>query len=223
MQPQYITLPKKANNITGQTFGRLTVLGPISKNTHRQIIWLCQCACGKQATTTRGNLINSHTQSCGCKSIDVLIERSKTHGMSKSPLYKTWRHIIERCTNQNHEHYVYYGGRGIEICAEWRASFQAFYDHISQLPHCREDGFSVDRIDNNGNYQPGNVRWATMSQQRRNTRRIRNYTYNGKSQYLIEWAEEYNIKYGTLKSRLKVGWDMHDALTKPVNVFRKNK
>lgn len=218
MQPQYIVLPKKAKDITGQIFERLTVLGPVGKSSNRQILWLCHCICGKQTVTTRGNLIYGHTKSCGCKNIDAIIKRSKTHGMSKSPLYKTWNRIIERCTNSNHEHFSYYGGRGIKVHETWLTAFQMFYNHVSKLPYFERNGYTLDRINNDGDYEPGNVRWATKNQQARNKRTNHIYTYKGKSQCLATWAEEYNLTYPTLKGRLKLGWNIHDALTKPANV-----
>lgn len=220
---QYITLTKQAKDITGQTFGRLTALGPIGRDKRKTILWLCQCICGGTKICPVANLFNGNTLSCGCIHREQLAERNRTHGMRNDPLYSIWAGILKRCTNANSRSYLHYGGRGISVCEEWQHDFQAFHTHVSQLPHCGEAGYSIDRIDNDGNYEPGNVRWSTASQQTRNQRRNRLYTYNGKSQCLAEWAEEYAIDYGRLKGRIKLGWTMEDALNNPNGVRRAGK
>lgn len=96
--------------------------------------------------------------------------RYKTHGMSQSPIYRKWHDMKTRCYYSGNISYKNYGGRGITVCEEWRNSFQAFYDYVSQLPHYGEPGYSLDRIDNDGNYEPGNVRWATKLMQMNNRR-----------------------------------------------------
>jgi hypothetical protein len=169
MQPQYITLAKNARQYAGKRFGRLVALGPVGKNPfHGGIVWQCRCDCGNTVNVAAGNLGNGTTKSCGC--LRSSNKSCVTHGMSRSPIYKTWQSRNRRCTNPKNPRYSDYGGRGISVCAEWAESFEAFYSHVSALPFFGVKGRTLDRIDNDGNYEPGNVRWATKSEQRRNSR-----------------------------------------------------
>lgn len=123
--------------------------------------------------------------------------------------------MIQRCTNPAFAKYPSYGARGIKVCDEWRSSFQAFYNHVSLLPHFGEKGYSLDRIDNNGDYKPDNVRWATSKEQGLNIRSNHTITFDGKTQTLGEWAIEFQINSDTLASRLLRGWSAERALATP--------
>lgn len=216
MQPQYITLHQNAKDLTGQRFGRLVALGPVGRTASHNVIWSCECDCGSTVVVPTSNLNNGHTQSCGCLRADKNGKSSITHGLSRHPLYRTWKGVIQRCTNPNHPRYADYGGRGISICDDWRNSFESFHAHVTALPNYGTKGYSLDRTDNDGNYEPGNVRWLTRNGQRRNTRTSRIITFNGKTQCLWDWAQEVGINDETLRSRLERGWDIADALTTPV-------
>ena len=133
--------------------------------------------------------------------------------MSGTKAYKTWIHIKERCYNRNIERYNNYGGRGIKVCPRWKDDFQAFYDDVSKLPHFEEEGYSLDRIDVNGHYEPGNVRWATTREQLNNTTRNHFVTYNGERNTLAEWSKIVGIPYKTLFKRILDGWDIEKAFT----------
>lgn len=139
---------------------------------------------------------------------------SRTHGLWRRPEYKTWENAIQRCTNPNHSSYERYGGRGIRVCEEWRDSFLAFFEHVGPRP---SPAHSIDRIDNDGDYEPGNVRWATDREQRANTRRTRRLTFQGRTQSLAMWAQEMGIRKSTLHYRFVcLGWSAERALTTPV-------
>lgn len=135
--------------------------------------------------------------------------------LKELPLYKCWDSIIQRCTNPNSHNYRLYGGRGISICAQWRHDFQAFYDHVTKLPDFQTKGYSLDRIDTNGNYEPSNVRWATKTEQSRNRRvgrYIRLVTFDDKTQSISAWAEETKIPVAILLRRLGMGWPIEKVL-----------
>ena len=157
-------------DITGETFGRLTVLGRgedhLFPSGQKRPTWRCRCECGNEVVVFARNLFTGNTTSCGC----FAIECRTTHDKWGTKAYRTWDHMIQRCTNPKSTGYVYWGGRGIKVCDEWLNSFDAFYSYVSKLPHFGEEGRSLDRIDNDGNYEPNNVRWATKSEQNANKR-----------------------------------------------------
>lgn len=214
----YITLPKRAKDITGQRYGRLVALGPIGYR-GKKLSWLCQCDCGQLTDVAGDSLHSGNTKSCGCWAKEYACTANRIHGMSNDLLYKIWISAIDRCGNPDQRAYANYGGRGIAVCDEWRHDFQAFRDHVSALPHFSEKGYSLDRVDNDGNYEPGNVRWATWTEQQRNTRLNRNISHDGRTQCLAAWAEEIGISTITLRGRLSSGWTIERALSTPARYY----
>lgn len=156
------------------TFGEWSVLGEAkpyerrsSRANGRQRTALCRCSCGTLRIIAVQTLKSGLSKSCGCARDAALAQRNKTHGLSNLPEYKTWCGMKDRCHNPKNKHFKDYGGRGIVVCNEWREDFGAFFAHIGPKP---SPELSVDRIDVNRGYEPGNVRWATASQQSRNRR-----------------------------------------------------
>ena len=132
---------------------------------------------------------------------------AKTHGMARTPLYRVWSSMKRRCHDSNDMSYPRYGGRGIQVCNEWRDSFAAFFAYMGERP----EGLTLDRIKSTGNYEPGNVRWATYKEQARNTRRNHMHTINGETKCLAEWCEILNEPWTTVKKRVAAG---HDPFTR---------
>lgn len=178
----------KIKPIVGLTFGRLTVVSFAYVDRNRRYHWNCECACGAKNIVRGSALHSGNTKSCGCLKFDT--KNNLQHGMFGTPEYETWARMIQRCTNENDKSYINYGARGIKVCDEWRNSFDAFYKALGPRP----DGMSLDRINNDGNYEPANCRWATKSQQAQNRAPAGTYT-TGRTEQRREasrqWIEQF--------------------------------
>ena len=195
--------------LTGMRFGRWLVIDR-SHSSGNGIHWNCVCDCGTRRAVNSRLLRLKKSRSCGCLHAEVTSSIFTTHGMSGSPEYSVWEGMKERCFNSACDAYPYYGGRGITVCARWRDNFQMFFDDVGPKP----PGASIDRIDNDRGYEPGNVRWAPMSVQnlnRRNNIRIECY---GKNQTISEWAEELGINFQTIRNRLARNLKPEEVLSK---------
>lgn len=161
---------KDAADLTSMKFHRLTVLERAAQEEKGPVKWLCRCDCGAELVTTSHEITRGRTKSCGCYRSDQFVKMNTKHGMYKSPEYNSWDAMIQRCRNPLGKKYHHYGGRGITVCERWLNSFDDFYADMGPKPTPKH---SIDRIDNDGNYEPGNCRWATQSEQNFNTRRSR--------------------------------------------------
>lgn len=199
-------------DITGKSFGKLTVIGPHHKNSRGEWTWLCKCECGKETVSTGYRLRSGRTKSCGC----IQAENRKngfhsTHRMTNTKIYTIWCNMKARCGNKNNISYPYYGGRGISVCEEW-LSFDGFYAWAVGAGYV--DGLSIDRIDVNGNYCPQNCRWVEPKKQWLNRSDSHAITAFGKTQTIKEWAEESGIKYDTIERRINAyGWTAEKAVS----------
>lgn len=208
-------------DIAGKKFGRLTAIEPIGKTKNRATIWACRCDCGQSVSILRSNLLNGFSQSCGCLQKELLSKRIRTHGMTDTRLYYVWRQMKDRCYRPKNSHYYCYGAKNIAVCDEWRSDFKTFYDWA--MSHGYEEGLTLDRIDNDGNYCPENCRWVPYIKQMQNTSRNVYLTYDGRTLCVSEWSRIMNINKATLESRIKKGWDLERALTTPPRKLNRKK
>lgn len=210
----------KVIDITGQTFGRLTVIErDFSRNDRGRAFWKCQCTCGNVITAHSYYIRSGGTQSCGCYKMDKLLERSTSHNMRFSSEYSVYCAMKARCYNPKNSHYHRYGGRGITICQEWLDDFMAFYNHIGPRPSLQH---SIDRIDNSLGYMPGNVKWSNSTEQANNKSNIPKYTCFGKTLSIAQWSRETGFPVSTLMARLKRDWPLELLLTKPLRITKRN-
>lgn len=190
-------------DLAGQQFGKWTAI-TVACTKHKTVYWDCRCECGK-ISAVNGTKLRTGKSKC-CSSCQTTI-----HGKSHTPEYSAWKNMKKRCQDISHKEYDRYGGRGITVCDEWE-SLEAFLSDVGPRPSPKH---SLERIDNCGNYEPSNCRWATAAEQQRNTRRTRLITYRGKTQCIADWSIELGIKRKTIQGRLRRGWTVERALTEP--------
>lgn len=200
---------RKAHNLIGQRFHRLVTIERVP-NRGTSTMWKCRCDCDTIVVVHSKYLRNGRTRSCGCLRRETAAHQGRiqaTHGMSKTPTYQVWGAMRSRCLNPRHPRFVDYGGRGIQVCERWD-SFENFLADMGEAP----TGLELDRIDNNGNYEPSNCRWATHQQQMQNRRNGRNLTHDGRTQCITAWAREVGLTRTCITNRLKRGWNIADTL-----------
>lgn len=211
----------------GQRFGRLTVLGPSEDRRGKHLQANCVCDCGAKVAVPLRRLRGGNTRSCGCLRRDESSARATRqftkHGEADSkkgaptPEYRAWRSMLQRCAARSGEHWRLYGSRGIAVCAEWRESYEAFLSHIGRRP---SPNHSVDRIESNGNYEPGNVRWATPSEQVSNRRCNVMVTVGAERVPLTVAARRAGLDRSTVRDRIRRGWTPEEAVSVAANEGR---
>jgi hypothetical protein len=192
--------PWRRIDLSGSVYGKLTAIHPLPHSCGERIKWLCRCECGNEMITTGHNLRTGHTRSCGCLGGKFKPTRG---GVSRNPatkaLYHIWHGMIVRCTDPRDKKYHLYGGRGITVHPQWMDSFDTFKRDVGDRP---SDEHSLDRFpNNNGNYEPGNVRWATRLEQSSNSRRIIPLTINGITKSISQWARVSPVTAATISDR----------------------
>ena len=205
----------KYKDLKGDKFGRLICLEDVGRNKNGNVLWKCECECGNYAVVDSSSLKTGNTKSCGCLQKEIqedFIKSNQDHGMCNTKIYKVWSSMKQRCLNLNDKAYKNYGGRGITFCREWE-DFEPFYEWA--INNGYQEGLTLERIDNNGNYCSQNCMWITKSKQSSNTRNCVKLTYNGKTKIMTEWADELDIPYYLLQSRIKEGWSTKRALETP--------
>lgn len=199
-------------DITGHTYGKLTVIKRAGKNRFGQYLWECSCECGNNAVVPLVSMRTGKTKSCGC-----LKGTNASHGHSRKGKitveYSTWTNLRKRCFNRADKKFADYGGRGITVCDRWANSFEAFFADMGERP---SPAHSIDRIDNDGPYSPDNCRWATRAQQASNKRVPKNTVYitlGAVTKTIPEWSDITGLSQPLIRSRLKRGWAVERILT----------
>lgn len=196
----------------GARYGRLTVVERIQDE--RQRYYRCLCECGQEKDIRGDHLASGRTTSCGCRRKERSSEPRK-HGLTGTRVYRIWRNMLNRCGYDSHPDWKRYGGRGITVCDKWRSSFESFYRDMGFPP----DGMSIDRINNDGNYEPGNCKWSTVLEQAANRRRPvfshgKRVSYDGKSYTIEQLAIHLGTTYSTIARRLRRNAPLDVALPK---------
>lgn len=214
----------KLIDLTGKKFGRLTV-EKRSTNRYGRPAWNCKCECGKETIVSTSHLRSGHTQSCGCFHKEILKSTNLTHGHTakgkRSWEFSTWVNILTRCNNKKVRSYKDYGAKGIKVCERWSGDdgFENFFADMGPRPSLSH---SIGRKLNHVGYEPGNCQWETKLQQGQNTSRVKNLTYNGKTQCVSAWCRELGLGDSGIHLRLQNGWSLERALSTP-KMGHKNK
>ena len=162
-----------AADLIGQRFGKVTVIEKVGRSKHKTILWRCLCDCGNMTTAQTSDLRMGKVKSCGCN----IFKDRQTLGGKPTRIYRIWKNMKKRCYNQNNKDFKYYGARGIKVCDPWRNNFGEF--HRWAIKNGYNDNLSLDRIDNDGNYEPENCRWTTMKEQAKHRRPCGSVMRNG--------------------------------------------
>lgn len=204
-------------DLTGNTYGRLTVLRYAGNTPKGQAKWLCQCECGGTKITAADNLRRGNTSSCGCLANEQrkAAAQTKCHALSRAEKPKehgAWHGMIRRCYDPKHPGFKNYGAKGIGVCEAWRTGFAAFYADMGDAP----PKHTLDRLDNSKDYGPDNCRWATMKEQANNRSNNRLLTLNGVTLNAQQWSDRLGWHKSVIASRLYNGWTVERTLTTPV-------
>ncbi len=203
-------------DLTGERFERLTVIGLAFPQVGRGTQWECRCDCGTTRLLRTGELRAGRYKSCGCHRTEELSEKLRALGMTREQywgLYKIWQMMLSRCENPKHTAYPHYGAKGTRVCEAWH-SFQQFLADMGPRPSPKH---SLDRINNEGHYEPGNVRWATRREQANNRALTRMLTLRGVTKSVADWADQFSLRYDLVLQRLNRGWGPERCLGFPTD------
>lgn len=201
-------------DLTDKRFGRLTVIN-FSFNKSRKSYWKCKCDCGNIKIVEEYKLKSGHTKSCGCLSkenLKKLMKNSIKHNLTDTRIYRTWQNMKNRCYNKKVKSYKNYGGRGIKVCEEWKNNFMSFYNWA--INNGYKEDLTIDRINNNGNYEPNNCRWITKEEQANNKRNNHFLTYQNQTLTINQWSKKLNIPRETIKTRINNNLEINKILSK---------
>lgn len=201
------------DDLTGRTFFCWLVVSRGKNDAQGKPQWVCRCECGSEKEVRAAPLRSGASKSCGCKRAELWLPSVVRHGQSDTVEYSTWRRIKQRCYDTGRGSFLHYGGRGISVCDRWLCSFENFFEDMGPRPGA---GFSIERIDSNADYSPGNCKWATIAEQNRNKRSNVSIELQGRTQLAADWAREFGISQGCLRYRVAKGI----PLTLPVRKWK---
>jgi hypothetical protein len=203
-------------NLKGQKIARLTVLERVPNDRFNRACWLCRCDCGRELVVATNALRTGNTRSCGClmrdRAAQICTWRNTSHGESGSPEHVAWLAMKERVRNPNHRQFHNYGGRGIKVCDRWLNSYENFLADVGRKPTRKH---TLDRIDVDGDYEPGNVRWATLAEQQSNKTTNVFVSAFGERLTVSQWARKTGVGRHNISNRLKAGWTPEQAVMTP--------
>lgn len=209
-------MPKMDKSLcVGKRIGRLIITGRDMLIKSGRSYYKCLCICGNTKSIRMDHLVKAETNSCGCIQREAIIKTARRHGMSHTATFWTWTRMKGRCSNKKNSSFRNYGGRGIKVCERWH-KFENFYEDMGDKPINK----SIDRINNNGNYEPSNCRWADNYQQTNNRRFNVVLEFNGEKMTVSNWARHIDINAKSLYNRIHLGWPTERILTEPVRIMR---
>lgn len=220
---KFFKVGKSRKALAHQTrFQMVQVIATLPPSVEGQVMVLGRCDCGKVQPFPLLQLVNGTTKSCKCYRDSCRIGTppgTATHLQSRTPEYKTWSIMKQRCLNIKHDSYSTYGGRGIKVCPRWLESFESFLSDMGRKP---SKDHSIERVNNNGDYEPSNCVWATKWEQAKNRSTNRFLEFNGQRLCLMDWSRKVGIPFRTLRGRILCGWSTERILTEPVRKRRPN-
>lgn len=224
-----ILMPAKIN-LVGKRYGKLIVIEEAARTRSpcgsTSINWKCHCDCGNDVVVSRGGLTSENSRSCGCYAIEVR-KSNRKHGYAirgkELPEYEIWKAMNKRCRNENDLSYRNYGGRGVAVCQRWIDSFESFLQDMGRRP---SQDLSIERIDNNGNYEPSNCKWGTRTEQNNNKRKSFIVSVDGVKttvqQVWKTYGKDSKVSFYTFRSRLYKRWSIEQALYNPLYAKKPN-
>ena len=198
-------------DLTGQRFGRLTVVERAKNTKSKKVRWICQCKCGNVVVVLGDSLRTGKSKSCGCLQKEIAAMIKTKYPDKDERLYSIWCDMKARCYVTTNPSYPHYGGRGIHICVAWKNDFSAFESWA--VGHGYAADLTIDRIDNDGPYAPYNCRWVGILEQANNKRNNIRLTYNGETKTIAQWARDIGVSYDTIHNRVELGWSIERVLT----------
>jgi hypothetical protein len=198
-------------DLVGRAFSHLTVIKRSEVQHSSHVRWVCLCSCGNCVIVQGNHLREGRAKSCGCWRSERLLKHGHARIGKATPTYRSWYSMISRCSNSHNNQWSNYGKRGITVCKRWGV-FQNFLDDMGKKP----TKLTLERVDNEKGYQPGNCRWATQEEQQHNTRRNHNITIGGETRCLAEWRRLYSLNSPTVRKRMNRGWSPSMWFSPPV-------
>lgn len=196
----------------GQVRNGVTLLRFLFRNHHSKPVWRAKCACGNEWDVLLPSILNGNTTACGCTRSEKNAKRFRSHGLSQTRTYRIWKKMRARCKNPNDQDYHHYGGRGIKVDPKWN-SFPQFLKDMGESP----PGLEIERINNNGNYEPGNCKWATRIEEMNNTRVNVLVDWNGERLTFAQFCRVNSVRYMVAWRRhFQRGWSLEDTVSRPV-------